>query len=78
MRKYTFIVELENGKTYRVYAFNQREAEILVQAYLILQGLDYRIEVTTGEKEGLATRWTVNFDKELASAVPISLSVNSF
>ncbi len=76
MRKYRFIVEMEDGTPYAVYAFSQKEAEILVGAYCIIKGLNRDIDVITGEKEGLATRNLAkkdDFEKEWLVAKQISL-----
>ena len=56
MREYRFIVEMEDGRCYGVSAFNFREAEILVKAWCIKNGLDTNVDITTGEEPNLAPR----------------------
>ena len=81
MRKYRFIIELENGNTYGVYASNWRDAEILLKAFCILNGLACDIDITTGEEPNLAPRSLVangkeRFEQEWEKSTRFSLMVN--
>ena len=75
MRKQRFIVEMINGRTYGVYAFNFREAGVLVQAWCILIGMIYDPDFTTGTFGSEATRRISNdaFECEWSDCRKISL-----
>jgi hypothetical protein len=79
MRTYRFIVEMQNGKCYGVIASSFTEAQKLVEAWCILMGLKYDLDITTGEVRNIAPRSLVEdgparFEKEWEACHKITLA----